>query len=158
MSISVKECVNMSSVTRVSPPNFVQKFGGKFMAHIGEVLEKGLKLSGTSITKAADLMDVSRQTIYAWIETPNLDQARLALLGKKIGFDYLSLLGDYADQDVFNYVNLKPESATVNEPQTEYVNTNEPFKIMVEIDHENLAKLPKDFSKRLNELLKKGKL
>lgn len=169
MVSSVKVCSNMSSVALVSAPNFVKKLGGKYMAHIGEVLEKGLKLSNTSITKAAKLMEVSRQTVYSWIDTPNLDQSRLALLGQKIGFDFIPLLGEYADQDVFNYVRASEGKAegieegkeegtpVLAEPTIEY-NTSETFKITIEIDHDNLSKLPPDFSKKLNELLRKGEL
>ena len=149
-------CPIVSVSVGVSAPNFVQKFGGKYMAHIGEVLEKGLQLSGTSKTKAAEILGVSRQTIYEWIETPNLDQSKLAILGKSIDFDFVKLLGKYADKDVFDYVAAKA-TEKVEEAMPSY-SKKATFTLNIEIDHENLGKIPQDFEKRLNDLLRSGKL
>ena len=87
---------------------------------------------------------------------PNLDQSKLAILGPNINFDFANLLGEHADKDVFEFAPSQP-NAVITAAPTEKTK-KAPFRLMIEIDHENLGNLTEDFSKKVNSLLKKGKL
>jgi hypothetical protein len=58
------------------------------MKHRGEIVNERIRQSGLKITKIVGKLNISRSTLYAWIENPQLDWDSILEIGKIINYDF----------------------------------------------------------------------
>jgi predicted transcriptional regulator len=63
--------------------------------HRGEQVRQAVDNSGVSITRIAKALDVSRRTVYNWMDDPQMDHSRVEQIGKVIKVDFTEVLESY---------------------------------------------------------------
>ncbi|RYD77327.1 MAG: hypothetical protein EOP53_13170 [Sphingobacteriales bacterium] len=84
------------------------------MENRGKVVEDKIHASGKSKSFISDRLNITRQTLRNWLDTPNLDFDKILKIGKLIGHDFT---GDFPD--------LRKSFPLSEEPEAKYQGKSE---------------------------------
>ncbi|KAA8482056.1 hypothetical protein BDE36_1173 [Arcticibacter tournemirensis] len=65
--------------------------------HMGEIVEKQVRLSMVSITEVSKSLNVNRRTLYNWFSKPVIPAPVILNIGECIGYDFSTLIPQIAE-------------------------------------------------------------
>lgn len=66
--------------------------------HMGEIVEKQVRLSMVSITEVSKSLNVNRRTLYNWFSKPIIPEPVIVNIGECIGYDFSSEIPQLAER------------------------------------------------------------